>query len=129
MWLALNNLVVDDKFRTRYEWDGYRKETLMKIKRHFNEVMFDQLPPLKDLQRAIEEISLGAQAQQKTNEPQYRGGIILEVVPEIRPALLNRTPAEWKDLAKTLQKGVLNPNSSDRMDYSRRRGEEMVKGK
>ena len=52
-----------------------------------NEVLFDQLPPLKDLQRVVEEINLGAQAAAGA-EPAGRGLLILEQVPHIREGML-----------------------------------------
>ena len=58
MWLALNNLVVDPKCRAKYNYDDYRKEKLLGLKRYMNEVLFDQLPVLKDLQRVLDEVAL-----------------------------------------------------------------------
>ena len=58
VWLALNNLVVDPKCRAKYNYDDYRKEKLLGLKRYMNEVLFDQLPVLKDLQRVLDEVAL-----------------------------------------------------------------------
>ena len=57
-WLALNNLTVDRKCRAKYRYDDHRKGTMERVKRHFNEVLFDQIPPLRDLQRVVDEILL-----------------------------------------------------------------------
>jgi hypothetical protein len=58
VWLALNNLVVDPHFRSKYKLDGFRKDTVCRIRRFLNDLLIDQLPVLKDLQRVVDEISL-----------------------------------------------------------------------
>lgn len=58
VWLALNNLLVEPKCRAKYEMDDYRKDALYRLKRHMNEVLFDQLPVLKDLDRVLDEIAM-----------------------------------------------------------------------
>ena len=54
-WLALTNLVCDPKCRARYRYDDARKRSMERLKRHFNDVLFDQLPVLQDLQRALDD--------------------------------------------------------------------------
>lgn len=76
VWLALNNMVVDPKCRAKYRMDSYRKESVMRLKRFLNDLLFDQLPVLKDLQRAIDELSMNANADDAT----AGSGLILEVV-------------------------------------------------
>ena len=58
VWLTLNNLVVDPHFRSKYKLDGFRKDTVCRIRRFLNDLLIDQLPVLKDLQRVVDEISL-----------------------------------------------------------------------
>ena len=58
MWLAINNLVVDPKCRAKYEMDDYRKDSVLRLKRFMNDLLFDQLPVLKDLQRGLDELAL-----------------------------------------------------------------------
>lgn len=76
MWLALNNMVVDPKCRAKYRMDSYRKESVMRLKRFLNDLLFDQLPVLKDLQRAIDELFMNANA----DDAIAGSGLILEVV-------------------------------------------------
>eukprot|EP00951_Prasinocladus_malaysianus_P045569 scaffold609240_cov43-Prasinocladus_malaysianus.AAC.1 len=52
VWLAINNLVVDPAFREKYDFNEFRKDALQSLRRYMNELLFDQLPVLKDLQRA-----------------------------------------------------------------------------
>lgn len=85
VWLSLNNLIVDQKARAKYEYDDFRKNTVIRLKRFFNEVLFDQLPLLKDLQRVIDEIILMATP---TSAEIKQGRLILETVPEMRNTIL-----------------------------------------
>lgn len=96
-WLALTNLVCDPKCRARYRYDDSRRRSLEKLKRHFNEVLFDQLPVLLELQRSVDEVLLMVtpSAADVTT-----GRLILEQVPETRDSLLRRTETEWKEVAR-----------------------------
>ena len=96
-WLALNNLTVDAKCRAKYRYDDHRKSTMSRLKRFFNDILFDQLPVLKDLQRVTDEILLNAAP---ASHEVTQGRLILEQVPETRTALLRRSEKEWIDCAK-----------------------------
>ncbi|KAL8439294.1 hypothetical protein Efla_003931 [Eimeria flavescens] len=54
VWLTIYTLVMDADCRQRYELTNYRKENLLKLRRYLNEVMYDQIPPLKELHRYLE---------------------------------------------------------------------------
>ena len=58
VWLALNNLIVDPECRKRYRWDAFSIDAASKLKRHFNETLFDQLPVLQDLARTVDQTIL-----------------------------------------------------------------------
>lgn len=95
VWLSLNNLVVDRRARSKYEYDDFRKNTLVRLKRYFNEVLFDQLPVLKDLQRVIDEVILMATPSAAEVK---QGRLILETVPEMRTAIL--ASRDWAEVAR-----------------------------
>jgi hypothetical protein len=97
VWLAVNNLTVDPKCRAKYRYDDHRKGIMERLKRFFNDVLFDQLPVLKDLQRVLDEIMLNAVP---ASHEITQGRLILEQVPEIRNALLRQSDTEWKAMAK-----------------------------
>ncbi|GAB4819300.1 hypothetical protein N2152v2_006346 [Parachlorella kessleri] len=89
VWLALYNLVVDPGCRDKMGLTESRCEALMKLKRHFSELLLDQLPVLKDLQRVIDELAFG--------------------VPAIRASLLHR--ADWAELAQRAKQQQFGPGS------------------
>lgn len=95
-WLALCNLVLDQRCRGRYVWDEQRQDRLQRIRRHFNEALFDQIPTLKELQRAVDEIMLnqGPQAGEVK-----QGRLVMEQVPEIRKRILDRSEDDWQEIA------------------------------
>lgn len=57
-WLALHMLLSHDEFRKRWPMHSYRKSTLMRVRRYLNPVLVDQLPPLADLQRFLDQSSV-----------------------------------------------------------------------
>jgi len=95
VWLALNNLVVDPKVRSKYMYDDFRKNEVLKLKRHMNEVLFDQLPVLKDLQRVLEELTM---QQTPGSADITENRLLLEQIPEIRSGILSR--GGWEELAR-----------------------------
>lgn len=67
-WLMLNNLLVDPKARAKYDMDEYRKETVLRVRRYMNDILLDQLPILKDLQRVLDELTMGVSSQQDESQ-------------------------------------------------------------
>ena len=66
----------------KYEINDFRKRNLLRLKKFMNEVLFDQIPPLQDLFRAIEELNLVNTNNTLTSNP-----FIVEMVPEISRSL------------------------------------------
>lgn len=63
VWLLLNNLLVDPKARAKYDMDEYRKEAVLRVRRYLNDILLDQLPILRDLQRVLDELTMGVSSQ------------------------------------------------------------------
>jgi hypothetical protein len=92
VWLALNNLVVDPHFRSKYSLDGFRKDTVCSIRRFMNDLLIDQLPVLKDLQRVIDEISLNCTP---TFESYESGTLVIQQVRKKNVAYRSPTAVAW----------------------------------
>lgn len=86
VWLTLNNLVVDPHFRSKYKLDGFRKDTVCRIRRFLNDLLIDQLPVLKDLQRVVDEISLNYNA----NFNEFESGTL--VIEQVMFSLTHEPP-------------------------------------
>merc|ERR1711937_618649 len=61
LFLAVHNLVMDQDCRNRYNLTSVRKDNLLRLRRFLNEVVFDQVPPLANLLRTLEELSITGQ--------------------------------------------------------------------
>ncbi|PNW79580.1 hypothetical protein CHLRE_08g358751v5 [Chlamydomonas reinhardtii] len=121
VWLAVTNLLVEPRCRARYALDEYRRERLLGLKRHLNELMFDQLPVLKDLQRSLDELALGATPDQAGSG--RAAALILEAVPVVREALLRGK--NWRQVADAAVKQHFSGEAARRM--ARERMEAMLK--
>lgn len=78
VWLALNNLLVDPHCRAKYNLDDFRKEQLFRLRRFLNDLLLDQLPVLRDMQRMLDELALQCQPNL---EGYSKGALVIEQVP------------------------------------------------
>lgn len=120
VWLALNNLIVDPRCRAKYNYDDYRREQVGRLQRHFNEVLFDQLPVLKDLQRCVSEVQFMVTP---SSADVTQGRLVLEQVPEIRAAMLNR--GDWQHIADK-QMASCFADSEENLKRLKKKMEKMV---
>ncbi|BDA48751.1 Zinc finger MYND domain-containing protein 10 [Coccomyxa sp. Obi] len=95
VWLALSNLLVDPSCRAKVLQQGtHYSESLLRLRRHMNEILLDQLPVLADLQRVLDELALGcAGVPYAANST-----LIIEQVPMIRARILEGK--DWRALAE-----------------------------
>eukprot|EP01116_Phalansterium_solitarium_P025618 TRINITY_DN9884_c0_g2_i1.p1 TRINITY_DN9884_c0_g2~~TRINITY_DN9884_c0_g2_i1.p1 ORF type:complete len:462 (+),score=201.48 TRINITY_DN9884_c0_g2_i1:172-1557(+) len=92
-WMALNNLLLDDACRNKYFISTRTKPLLLKLKPLLLESLIDQIPPLRDLQRFLENLTMF-----DPPAPTDKASVFLiEQVPEIRQRL-QRT--NWQQAAE-----------------------------
>ncbi|PFH34984.1 hypothetical protein BESB_058710 [Besnoitia besnoiti] len=109
VWLVIYNLVMDQECRNRqgkdkhlpvprgYEMTTYRRDTLLRLRRHLNETVHDQIPPLADLHRALEQLAI---AGQRPEEKRSVPPILVELVSaDVREKLLHAYEGKWEELA------------------------------
>ena len=77
VWLALNNFLVDPHCRAKYTLAEYRKERLLRLRRFLNDLLLDQLPVLRDLQRMLDELALNVAP---STEGHTSGALVIEQV-------------------------------------------------
>lgn len=63
--------------------DEYRKEAVLRVRRHMNDILLDQLPILRDLQRVLDELTMGVSSQ--PDDSQTTRLIIEQVLFEMSP--------------------------------------------
>ena len=125
-WLAVYNLIVEPKCRMRYHWDDYRVDKLALLKRHFNDILFDQLPLLRDLARIVDEIIMGARVA--TQEEARKSSLVLEQVPVWRESLVKgRADAHWKAIAEQQKTEQFHPTQGDAVLSQQSHAESMMK--
>ncbi|KAH7445379.1 hypothetical protein KP509_01G005700 [Ceratopteris richardii] len=110
-WLTVYNVLMEPSSRSRFRYDDFHKEQILKLQKHLNEFLIDQIPVLKDLKWALEELSLNI----NPNDNQSRlGSLILEQVPAIRENLI--AGHNWEQVAKTqlITASQNNPDSSSK---------------
>ena len=122
VWLALNNLIVDPECRKRYRWDAFRIDAASKLKRHFNETLFDQLPVLQDLARTVDQTIL---AGGDTGGETYQPSFILELVPEVYEGFMEGI--DWAALVEEQKAGAFDPAGGDAVQSSKAQIDSMVR--
>lgn len=108
VWLAINNLVVDPAFSEKYEFTQFRRDCLHGLRRYMNELLFDQLPVLKDLQRMVDALTLGSG---DSGAGARSATLLMEAVPVLRERLM--AGQDWEALAKRVKKTVFGASGRD----------------
>eukprot|EP00472_Partenskyella_glossopodia_P006242 CAMPEP_0197521582 /NCGR_PEP_ID=MMETSP1318-20131121/6847_1 /TAXON_ID=552666 /ORGANISM="Partenskyella glossopodia, Strain RCC365" /LENGTH=587 /DNA_ID=CAMNT_0043073635 /DNA_START=67 /DNA_END=1830 /DNA_ORIENTATION=+ len=120
VWLSIYNLLMDKGCRTLYDFTNYRKEVLMRLKRYMNDLLKDQLPILKDLQRLLEELSLMKMpAPAKPLHLVVPVSLIRESIYMSASTKKDRTEDEWSQIAKSQLAGPFSANHKDRAEEMR----------
>lgn len=117
VWLAIYNLLMEKQCRDRYELHTLRKESIVRLKKYFNEVLVDQLPVLGELRRFVEELILV-----QPPPPTSSSLAIIQQVPEIREEILKgvlgeeekEDPEKWMRVAAGLMTTVFADDKAAR---------------
>mmetsp|Transcript_38640 Transcript_38640/g.64165 ORF Transcript_38640/g.64165 Transcript_38640/m.64165 type:complete len:437 (+) Transcript_38640:79-1389(+) len=107
VWLALHNLLCDPECTQRYRYDSFRKSTVLRLKSHLHETLLDQIPPLTQLQRSLEYLTMMDPPEAAKNNV-----FVLEQIPEIADRILKNV-----DLGEVLEyqrKHVINQDPETR---------------
>lgn len=102
IWICLFNLFMNQENTKKYEITEFRKSNLLRLRKYMNDNLFDQIPPLQNMYRALEEMSLMACNTSSSNNP-----FIVEMVPELYK---NFTQSKKEDFYKQLSLKILNEN-------------------
>jgi hypothetical protein len=100
LMLAVHNLTMDPECRNRYYMTSSRKDNLLRLRRFLNDVVFDQVPPLANLLRTLEELSITGQYT-GVEEVHGSGAFVVELVAEIRERLVQTFDGRYEEIART----------------------------
>merc|ERR1719352_1551388 len=106
VWLAIYNLIMDQECRSRYELSTNRRENLLRLRRFINEVVVDQLPPLTNLHRTLEELSISGQFVGAAPNSAAATPFVVELVAEARETLVRTYEGRWQEVADLQMKEV-----------------------
>ncbi|CAF2135604.1 unnamed protein product [Rotaria magnacalcarata] len=106
VWLALYQLLLSPHCLQKYEYTEYNKNRITKLRAHLNEVILDQMPHLIQLQRFLEQLSF-------MEPPTAKKQLVLEQVAELYDRIVRKYKNQWRTLAETQAKTVLNPSDSE----------------
>jgi predicted Zn-ribbon and HTH transcriptional regulator len=76
VWISIFNLFMNSDNNKKYEITEFRKNNLLRIRKYMNESLYDQIPPLQQLFRALEEMSLMQYNSTGSNNP-----FVVEIIP------------------------------------------------
>jgi predicted Zn-ribbon and HTH transcriptional regulator len=96
VWITLFNLFMNQDTNKKYEITDNRKNILMRLRKYLNETIFDQIPPLKQFYRALEELSLIEVKSIPSSNP-----FVVEMKPYLTTAFDN---LDYKSIAEKILK-------------------------
>lgn len=114
VWITVYNLVMDAECRNRYELSSFRRENLLRLRRFINEVVVDQLPPLTNLHRTLEEMSISGRFT-GAGDPSAASPFVVELVADARETIVRTYEGRWEEVAKHQLKEVLVKESPDEL--------------
>ena len=113
IWISLYELLLNPNCVSKYDFTEYKKNQILKIRRHLNEVLIDQIPNLGALQRFLEQLAV-------SEPPPYKSDLIIEQVSEIYDTLISKYKGKWKEITKKQANSVLNPSDEEIKESAKR---------
>lgn len=99
IWICLYNIFMCQEANKRYEITEFRKSNLLRLRKYMNDNLFDQIPPLQQMYRALEEISMMQCNSSLSNNP-----FIVAIVPTLYNILYAPKKEEYYE---TTSKSIL----------------------
>lgn len=115
-WLLLSNLLLDPACAARADTSEGRIEALQEVRQRLTPQLVEHLPVLRSLQRAIEELTLGASrrgdAQWAMGKSREEGAarVLIEQAPALRAQLVRCT--DWGALAEQQKNNQFLPGAT-----------------
>jgi len=107
-WLAVYNLMQDKEVRKRYQFNTFRKNTVLRVRKFLHETTVDQIPILCDLQRTLDEMLM----QEIPPSAEARPAYLLEQQPEMRQHLAK--DIDWKAVVAAQKAEALNDSEEEK---------------
>jgi len=112
VWLILYNLLCEGKCRKAYAFSTHRKNSILRVRKYMNEVLLDQLPILKHVQRYFDELTIMEVPSNVASSASSR--FVLEQVASVRETILRGK--NFTDIAARALETTFCGKSSDADD-------------
>ncbi|KAI6652304.1 Zinc finger MYND domain-containing protein 10-like [Oopsacas minuta] len=106
LWLIILQLLLAPECQSRYEYNDFKKNSILRLRSHIPEYLIDQLPSLVDLQRYLHNLSI-------MNPPPAKKDIIIEADHNLREALLSQNNGKFKKIGEKQKKAIFFPSKED----------------
>lgn len=113
IWISLYELLLNPQCLQKYDYTEFKKNQVLKLRSHLNEIVIDQIPNLAHLQRFLEQLAI-------SEPPAYKSDLIIEPIAEIYESIVSKYKGKWKDLAKNQANTVLNPDDKEIQEKAKR---------
>ena len=106
LWLIIIQLLLAPECQSRYEYNDFKKNSVLRLRAHIPEYLIDQLPALVDLQRYLHNLSI-------MNPPPAKKDIIIETEDNLREALLAAYKGKFKKIGDQQKELIFSPSQED----------------
>lgn len=106
IWISLYELLLNPNCLQKYEYTDFKKNQILKLRSHMNELIIDQIPNLGALQRFLEQLAV-------SEPPAYKSSLVIEQVPVIYESAFRKHKGKWKEVAKKQAQSYLNPSDAE----------------
>ena len=107
-WLAVYNLVITPSVRKRYQFNSYRKNIILRVRKYLHETTVDQIPILVDLMRSLDEMTL----QDPPSAAEARPAYVMEQMPELRESMSRGV--DWHKVVEKQKAEALNDSEAEK---------------
>lgn len=106
IWISLYELILNPSCLSKYDYTDFKKNQILKLRVHMNELLLDQIPNLAALQRFLEQLAV-------SEAPPYKSHLIIEPVLIIYDAKIGKYKGKWRDIAAQQVEKYLNPSDAE----------------
>ena len=106
LWLIIIQLLLAPNCQRRYEYNEFKKNSILRLRAHIPEYLIDQLPALLELQRYLHNLSI-------MDPPMPKKELIIESDHNMHEALLAQYKGRFKEIGEERKKDILFPSEED----------------
>ena len=106
LWLIIIQLLLSPNCQTKYEYNDFKKNSILRLRAHIPEYLIDQLPTLMDLQRYLYNLSI-------MEPPPAKKDIIIEPDHNMRESLIAKYKGLFKKTSESQKENIFFPSDED----------------